>query len=75
MIKGTYSVILLAKFVEVLVSYHAMSCLSTAWRNILRTLAICRKAATLRRSTVKIAKKNWSVDNAAHETPKATESS
>lgn len=73
--KATYSVILLAKLVEVLMSYHVMSCLSTACRNILRTRTICLEAAMFRKSTVKTAKTNCSVDRAAEETPKATESS
>lgn len=73
--KYTYSVILLAKLVDVLVSYHVISCLRTARRNILRTRAICLEAAIFNKSTVNTAKKNWNVDSAAEDTPNATESS
>lgn len=73
--RNTHSVILLAKLVDVLMSYHVMSCLRTERRNILRTRTICLDAATFNKSTVNTANTNWNVDNAAEETPNATESS
>lgn len=73
--ENTHSVILLAKLVDVLMSYHVMSCLRTERRNILRTRTICLDAATFNKSTVNTANTNWKVDKAADETPNATESS
>lgn len=67
--------ILLAKLVDVLMSYHVMSCLRIERRNILRTRTICLDAAIFNKSTVNTAKTNWNVDKAAEETPNATESS
>lgn len=67
--------ILLAKLVDVFVSYHDMSCLRTAFRNILRTLEICLDAARLSKSIVNILRRNRIADSVAQAMPKATESS
>jgi len=73
--KKTHSLILLAKLVDVFVSYHAMSCLRTALRNILRILEICLEAAILSTSTMSIQRTNIIADSAAQAAPKAAESS
>lgn len=71
----THSVILLAKFVDVFVSYHVISCLRTARKKFLRILVICLEAAVLSMSIDSAAKMNWIADSVAHDMPNATASS